>query len=407
MVSQLFSRQRFWRKQELSSYYDIVIIGGGVHGLSTAYYLAKFDKDLKVAVMDKSYLGAGASGRNTAIIRANYLTPEGIAFMNASLKLYVQLSGELGLNLLFSQIGRLDIGHTESTLFWLRQRSEYNQLMGVESNLITPDEVKAIVPEIDLREGKPFPIMGALHHPPAGVARHDAVVWGYARGADRNGVELHPFTEVIGITKEGRRVTGVDTSKGRVKAGLVVSATAGWTSTIARMIDIDVPILTYPLQAFVTEPLKPMIDTTISSGELHTYIYQTERGELVIGGGVDHYPTYSHKSTLHMLEELATNAIRLLPQLRGAKVLRQWTGICDMTPDYAPIIGPVDGVDNFMLNCGWGTWGFKAAPISGKTTAELILTGKVPELIEPFDLNRFYEGRLINERAAAIAAAIH
>ncbi|MCH2320084.1 MAG: FAD-dependent oxidoreductase [SAR202 cluster bacterium] len=407
MVSQLFSRQRFWRKQELSSYYDIVIIGGGVHGLSTAYYLAKFDKDLKVAVMDKSYLGAGASGRNTAIIRANYLTPEGIAFMNASLKLYEQLSGELGLNLLFSQIGRLDIGHTESTLFWLRQRSEYNQLMGVESNLITPDEVKAIVPEIDLREGKPFPIMGALHHPPAGVARHDAVVWGYARGADRNGVELHPFTEVIGITKEGRRVTGVDTSKGRVKAGLVVSATAGWTSTIARMIDIDVPILTYPLQAFVTEPLKPMIDTTISSGELHTYIYQTERGELVIGGGVDHYPTYSHKSTLHMLEELATNAIRLLPQLRGAKVLRQWTGICDMTPDYAPIIGPVDGVDNFMLNCGWGTWGFKAAPISGKTTAELILTGKVPELIEPFDLNRFYEGRLINERAAAIAAAIH
>ena len=357
--------------------------------------------------MDKSYLGAGASGRNTAIIRANYLTPEGIAFMNASLKLYEQLSGELGLNLLFSQIGRLDIGHTESTLFWLRQRSEYNQLMGVESNLITPDEVKAIVPEIDLREGKPFPIMGALHHPPAGVARHDAVVWGYARGADRNGVELHPFTEVIGITKEGRRVTGVDTSKGRVKAGLVVSATAGWTSTIARMIDIDVPILTYPLQAFVTEPLKPMIDTTISSGELHTYIYQTERGELVIGGGVDHYPTYSHKSTLHMLEELAANAIRLLPQLRGAKVLRQWTGICDMTPDYAPLIGPVDGVDNFMLNCGWGTWGFKAAPISGKTTAELILTGKVPELIEPFDLNRFYEGRLINERAAAIAAAIH
>ena len=407
MVSQLFSKQRFWRNEELSSYYDVVIIGGGVHGLSTAYYLAKFDKNLKVAVLDKSYLGAGASGRNTAIIRANYLTPEGIAFMDASLKLYEQLSGELGLNLLFSQIGRLDIGHTESTLFWLRQRSEYNQLMGVESNLITPDEVKEIVPAIDLREGKPFPIVGALHHPPAGVARHDAVVWGYARGADRNGVELHPFTEVIGITKEGSRVTGVDTSKGRVQAGLVVSATAGWTSTIARMIDIDVPILTYPLQAFVTEPLKPIIDTTISSGELHTYIYQTERGELVIGGGVDHYPTYSHKSTLHMLEELAANAIRLLPQLRGAKVLRQWTGICDMTPDYAPIIGPVDGVDNFILNCGWGTWGFKAAPISGKTTTELIVTGRTPELIEPFDLSRFYEGRLINERAAAIAAVIH
>ena len=406
MALQVLRKEKFWGKPDLASHYDVVVIGGGVHGLSTAYHLAKLGVK-RVAVLDKSYLGAGASGRNTAIIRSNYLTTEGIAFMNASLKLYEQLASELGLNVLFSQIGRLDIAHTESTLFWLRQRVEYNRLMGVDSRLIEPPEVKRIVPQIDLREGKPFPIVGALHHPPAGVARHDGVVWGYARAADRLGVELHPFTEVTGIARENGRVTGVETVKGRVGADLVVSATAGWTSTIAQMLDIEVPILTYPLQAFVTEPLKQFMHTTISSGELHTYVYQTERGELVIGGGVDHYPSYSHRSTLHMLEELAANAIRLLPRIRDVNVLRQWTGICDMTPDYAPIIGPVDGVDGFILNCGWGTWGFKAAPISGKMTAELITTGRTPELIRPFDLNRFHEGRLINERAAAIAAAIH
>lgn len=406
MVFQVFRKERFWRQVDLAPHYDVVVIGGGVHGLSTAYHLAKLGVK-SLAVLDKSYLGAGASGRNTAIIRANYLTPEGIAFMNASLKLYEQLAAELDLNVLFSQIGRLDIGHTESTLFWLRQRAEYNRLMGVDSRLIGPREIKQIMPHIDLRKGRPFPVVGALHHPPAGVARHDAVVWGYARAADRLGVELHPFTEVTGLTREKGRITGVQTSKGSVGADLVVSAAAGWTSTITNMLDIDVPILTYPLQAFVTEPLKPFMHTIISSGELHTYIYQTERGELVVGGGVDHYPTYSHRSTLQMLEELAANAIRLLPQIRGVRVLRQWTGICDMTPDYAPIIGPVDGIDGLILNCGWGTWGFKAAPISGKMTAELIASGQTPDLIRPFGLNRFYEGRLINERAAAIAAAIH
>ena len=211
-------------------------------------------------------------------------------------------------------------------------RAEFNQIFGVDSRLIGPDEIAELAPALDLREGRTLPVMAALYHPPGGVLRHDAVVWAYGRGADRQGVEIHPFTEVTGITRENGRVTGVETGAGRVAAGTVVSAAAGWSSTVAAMADLRLPIVTHPLQAFVTEPLKPLIDTTISSANLHVYAYQTERGEIVIGGAVDSYPTYSHRSTLHMLEELAVHVLGLLPSLRDAKVMRQWTGICDMTP---------------------------------------------------------------------------
>ena len=402
----VFRKSRMWGKHPLKDSYDVVIIGGGVHGLSTAYYLGQMGVT-DVAVLDKGYLGGGASARSTAIIRSNYLTAEAIPFFRESHKLYQGLASELGFNLLFDEMGRLDIGHTESSVYWLRLRAEFNQLLGVDSRIIGPAEIKELVPPIDLREGKPLPIMAALYHPPAGVVRHDAVVWGLARGADRSGVELHPFTEVTGITRENGRVTGVETPSGRVGAGVVVSATAGWTSTITAMVDLDVPIVTFPLQACVTEPVKPYVHTTISSADLHVYVYQTDRGELVIGGPVDPYSTYSQKSTLDMLHELAASTLELLPELRDINILRQWAGLCDMTPDYAPIMGKVDGLDGFILSCGWGTWGFKAAPASGKTTAELIATGRTPELIESFNLRRFDDNTLVNERAAAIAAAIH
>ena len=402
----VFRKNRMWGRHPLKDSYDVVIIGGGVHGLSTAYYLGQMGIT-NVAVLDKDYLGGGASARSTAIIRSNYLTAEAIPFFRESHKLYQGLASELGFNLLFDEMGRLDIGHSESSVYWLRLRAEFNQLLGVDSRIIGPAEIKEIVPPIDLREGKPLPIMAALYHPPAGVVRHDAVVWGMGRGADRAGVELHPFTEVTGITRENGRVTGVETPSGRIGAGVVVSATAGWTSTITAMVDLDVPIVTFPLQACVTEPVKPYVHTTISSADLHVYVYQTDRGELVIGGPVDPYSTYSQKSTLDMLHELAASTLELLPELRDIKILRQWAGLCDMTPDYAPIMGKVDGLDGFILNCGWGTWGFKAAPASGKTTAELIATGRTPELIENFSLHRFDDNRLVNERAAAIAAAIH
>ena len=405
-MSQLFQKNRMWEKHPLKDRYDVVIVGGGVHGLATAYYLAKLGlRD--VAVLDRGYLGGGASARSTAIIRANYLTPEGISFFRESLKLYQRLSRELDFNLLFSETGRLDLGHTESAVFGLRMRAEFNQVLGVDSRLVGPREIKDLVPALDLRHGKPLPVLVALYHPPGGVIRHDAVVWGYARGASRLGVEIHPFTEVTGVMRDNGRVAGVETSAGPIKADMVVSATAGWSSTMAAMVGLDLPIVTHPLQAFVTEPLKPFLDKSISSADLHVYAYQADRGEVVIGGAVDHYPTYSQRSTLHMLEELAAHTLELLPSLRNVKVLRQWSGLCDMTPDYAPILGKVDGVDGFVLSCGWGTWGFKAAPIAGKSIAELIATGETPSLIAPFALSRFREGRLVNERAAAPAAALH
>ena len=403
---QLFRKSRMWEKHPLKDGYEVVIIGGGVHGLSTAYYLGKLGVK-NIAVLDKGYLGGGASARTTAIIRANYYTPEGIPFFRESLKLYEALAQELDYNLLFSQMGRLDLGHTDSAVYGLRIRAEFNQMLGVDSRMIGHREIKDLVPAIDLREDKPLPIVAALYHPPAGVIRHDAVVWGYGRGASRLGAELHPFTEAMGITLDKGKVTGVETSNGHIKTETVVSATAGWSSTIAHMVGLELPIITHPLQALVTEPLKPFLDKTISSANLHAYVYQTDRGEVVIGGGVEPYPTYSHRSTLHTIEELAVHSVEMFPCLRNAKVLRQWAGLCDMTPDYAPIMGKVDGIEGFILTCGWGSWGFKAAPAAGRCVAALVATGEIPGLIRPFALSRFREGLLVNERAAAPAAAVH
>ena len=403
---QLFKKNRMWEKRPLKDRYQVVIIGGGVHGVSTAYYLTKLGiKD--IAVLDKGYLGGGASARTTALIRANYITAEGIPFFNESLKLYEGLAKELNFNILFNQMGRLDLGHTDAAVYGLRMRTEFNRLLGVDSRMVGPKEVKDLVPPIDLREGKPFPILGALYHPPCGVVRHDAVVWGFARGANNGGVELHPFTEVTGIDRTNGHVSGVETSRGFVQADTVLSTTAGWSSTIAAMVDLKLPLTTHPLEVMVTEPLKPFLHKTISSANLHAYVYQTDRGEVVIGGGVDPYQSYSQRSSLRPIEELAAHTLEMFPCMGQVKVLRQWSGLCDMSPDYAPIMGTVQGLDGFVLSCGWGSWGFKAAPAAGKSIAQLISTGETPDLIKPFGLSRFHTGRLVNERAAAPAAAIH
>jgi sarcosine oxidase subunit beta len=390
-----------WRHHELKPSYDVVIVGAGVHGLAAAYYLAKHHNIRNVAILEKGYLGAGASGRNTAILRSNYRTPEGIPFYDASLKLYEQMSEELGWNVLFSQCGHLTLGHSDSSVAGLRVRSENNQLLGVNSRMIGFEEVGKLVPSINISREARYPVLAALYHPPGGIIRHDAVVWGYARACDRLGVEVHPFTEVTGIGVENSRVTHVVTNKGKIGAGAVLNATAGWATTISQMAGVPLPIVTHPLQACVTEPLKPFLNVVIVSATLHVYLSQTDKGELVVGAEIDPYQSYSMKSTLPTLEQMATYTLELFPWLHGVRVLRQWAGICDMTPDFAPIMGAASAVNNFYMDVGWGTYGFKAGPISGKCMAELIATDTPPSLIEPFSPMRFETGMLIGEKAAA------
>ena len=389
-----------WRDHPLKDRYDVVIIGGGVHGLAAAYYLAKHHGITDVAVLDRRYIGGGGSGRNTTIIRSNYLTPEGILFYDESVKLYEEMSAEFNFNVMFSQRGHLTLAHTDASLRTMRWRAEVNQIQGVNSRLIYPDEIKRLAPYIDISDHPRYPVLGALYHPPGGVIRHDAVVWGYARGADERGVHIHQMTEVTGIKVEHNRVTAVQTNRGRINTGAVLNATAGWCSTIADMAGVKLPVETRPLQACVTEPLKPFLDVVIVSGTLHFYLSQSARGELVMGASVDPFTSYSMDSTLGFVEGLAGHVLELFPSLAKVRLMRQWAGLCDMTPDYSPIMGftPVDG---FLVDVGWGTYGFKAGPVSGKRMAELIATRRTPDLIAPFNYNRFFKGQLVGEKGAA------
>ncbi|MFN2471017.1 MAG: FAD-dependent oxidoreductase [Gaiellaceae bacterium] len=390
-----------WRPRgELKDRYDVVIVGGGSHGLATAYYLAKNHGIANVAVLEKSYIGSGAAGRNTTIIRSNYRTPEGARFYQSSVELYERLSLDLGFNLLFSQQGHLTLAHSERALFTMTERAEVNQLLGIDSRVVDPDEIAALCPELDLSQNVTWPIMGALYHPPGGIIRHDAVVWGFARGADRRGVEIHPYTEVTGIERSNGRVTGVTTNRGEIACDTVVSATAGWSTLVADLADVRLPITTHILQAFVTEPLKPFLDVIIVSSQMHVYVSQTDRGEILIGAEIEPYTTYRGTSTFPFLEYSARHTLELFPQLENVSVLRQWTGLCDLSPDYSPILGRTE-VDGFLISAGWGTYGFKAAPIVGTTLSELIATARTPELIAPFTLERFYSDTLVSEIAAA------
>ena len=396
----LFRFESMWTRTPLKQSYDVVIIGAGVHGLATAYYLAK-QGIRKVAVLEKGYLGCGNSGRNTAILRANYRTPEGIPFYNESLKLYEELSATLHYNLLFSQQGHLTLAHADSAVNGLRERAAANRVLGIDSFLIYPREIKRLVPAVDISSRPRYPILAALYHPPGGIIRHDAVIWGYAREANRIGVEIHPHTEVQELGTGDGSIAAVGTNRGVIQTGIVVNATSGWCSTIARMLRLELPVVSHPLQACVTEPMKPLLDKVIVSANLHVYINQTPRGEFVIGAEIDPYACYNLRSTLPTLQMMASHSIELLPGLREVRVLRQWAGICDMTPDYSPIIGDVPEVRGFYLDVGWGTYGFKAGPAAGKHLAQFIATGEVPELIRPFSLARFYQNNLVGEKAAA------
>lgn len=399
-LSQGHSLRRMWREHPLKERYDVVIIGGGVHGLATAYYLARDHGVTDVAVLEKRYIGAGGSGRNTAIVRSNYLTPEGVAFYDESVRLYEQLARDLDFNVMFSQRGHLTLAHTDSAVRTMRWRAEVNQLQGVDSRLIFPDEIARICPLLDLSDHPRFPIQAALYHPPGGVIRHDAVVWGYARGADQHGVHIHQLTEVTDIDVTDGRVVGVRTNRGTIKTETVLNATAGWATLISDMAGVRLPIATHTLQACVSESLKPILDVIVVSGSLHVYVSQSDRGELVMGAGIDPYQSYSMDATLGFLENLSAHILELMPSLARVKIMRHWAGLCDMTPDYSPVMGftPVEG---FLVDVGWGTYGFKAGPVSGKRMAELIATRTVPALLAPFRLSRFEEGQLVGEKGAA------
>ena len=387
-------------RPELRPSYDVAIIGGGGHGLAAAYYLAARHGVRNVAVFDKGYLGGGNTGRNTAIIRSNYLTPEGVAFYEESMRLYRGLSEELDYNILYSERGHFTLAHSDAAMRTSRWRAEVNKHLGVDSEVVGREELARLVPLLNMSDEVRHPILGALYHPPGALARHDAVAWGYAGRAQELGVEIHQETEVTGIKVENGRVTGLETSRGPIACGKAMQAVAGLSGQVARLAGFTLPIRTVPLQACVSLPLKPFLDPIIVSGSLHVYISQSDRGELVMGGATDPYPRYQTSSTLDFMEGLMAHILELFPFMGDIPVLRQWAGMTDMTPDFAPVMG-LTPVENYYIDSGWGTWGFKATPVCGTSMAELIATGRAPELIKDFRLDRFRDFSLLGEKGAA------
>lgn len=387
-----------WRNPELKSSYDVVIVGGGGHGLATAYYLSKYHGIRNVAVLEKGWIGGGNTGRNTTVVRSNYFYPKSIAFYEKSLQLWEGLSRELNYNVMLSQRGHVVLAHSRHQVEMSMRLMNAMTLNGLECEWLEPKDLREREPLLRL-DGR-YPVLGALVQNRGGSARHDAVAWGYARGADEHGVDIIQGCEVTGFIKQGNRISGVRTNRGDINAAKVCLSVAGHTSQLASMAGLQLPVTSYALQAFVSEPVKPVLKTMVLSPSTGVYISQTDKGEILIGGGLDMYPSYAQRGNLQTVENVCAGMLEMFPSFSRLRMMRQWAGICDVVKDSSPIMGP-SPIDGLYLNCGFGTGGFKATPAGGLTMAHTLATGKPHPLIEPFGLDRFTSGVLIDEAGAS------
>jgi sarcosine oxidase subunit beta len=394
---------RLWRNPEPRASYDVVVVGGGGHGLATAYYLARNHGIRNVAVLERGWLAGGNMARNTTIIRSNYLWDESAAIYEHALKLWEGLQEELDYDFLFSQRGVLNLAHTLQDVRDSTRRVHANRLAGIDAEWLTPDDVKALCPIVNISDAVRYPVLGATFQPRAGIAKHDHVAWAYARAADRLGVDLIQGCEVTGFLRDGDRVTGVETNLGPIRAGRVAMAAAGRSSVLAETVGLRLPLQSHPLQALVSELLEPVHPTVVMSNHVHVYVSQAHKGELVMGAGIDPYNAYTQRGSVHVIEQQLAAAIELFPIFARAQVLRTWGGIVDVSPDASPIIGPTP-IANLYVNCGWGTGGFKATPGVGWVFAHTVATGTPHPLAAPFTLERFTTGALIDEHGAAAVA---
>ena len=396
-------KEWLWRNPDPKPSYDALVVGGGGHGLATAYYLAKNHGITNLAVLEKGWLAGGNMARNTTIIRSNYLWDESAAIYEFSLKEWERLPAELDYDFLFSQRGVLNLAHTLQDVRDSVRRVNANKLNGVDGEWLEPDEVAKVCPIINTSPDVRYPVLGATFQPRAGIAKHDHVAWALARALDEMGVDLIQGCEVTGFVKDGNRVVGVETSRGRIDAGVVGLTSAGHSSVLAAKAGFRLPVQSHPLQALVSELYQPVHPTVVMSNHVHVYVSQAHKGELVMGAGVDTYNGYGQRGSFHVIEHQMAAALELFPIFGTARLLRTWGGIVDVSPDASPIIG-LTPVENLYVNCGWGTGGFKATPGAGFAMAHTMATGQPHELNRPFGLERFVTGALIDEHGAAAVA---